>query len=178
MFRSASRPLLRIRHAPSARCVPPWSALRIQASTRPILRATRPYSTPPPPSFASTFGKRGWWQWAWFREDGTPRSKRKGALYAVLASAALIPIPVLMYALLLTEEHSFIAWSLVQCYRTDARYDKVNWEDFDTVVDYFHDVSGRGSPPCLLVTCDIITACHCAFGESPRDGPGSGGDGV
>ncbi|KAF9018236.1 hypothetical protein BDZ89DRAFT_353257 [Hymenopellis radicata] len=133
MFRAVSRPLFRISRAPSARCASQWSASRIPASTR-------SYSTPPQPSFASTVGKRGWWQRAWFRDDGTPRSKRKGALYALLASVALVPIPVLMYALLLTEEHSFIAWSLVQCYRTDARYDQVNWDDLDSVVDYFRDL--------------------------------------
>ncbi|KAF9022155.1 hypothetical protein BDZ89DRAFT_1163391 [Hymenopellis radicata] len=123
MFRAASRRLFRISRAPSTRCATQLSA--------PLPRA----------SFASTVGKRGWWQRAWFRKDGTPSSKRKGALYGLFASLALVPIPVLAYAFVLYEDHSFVAWSLVQCYRIDARYDKVNWDDLDSVVDYFRDVS-------------------------------------
>ncbi|KAF9018245.1 hypothetical protein BDZ89DRAFT_1074039 [Hymenopellis radicata] len=130
MFRATSRPLFRISRAPSARCASKWSAPRIPAPTR-------SYITPPQPSFASTVGKRGWWQWAWFREDGTPRSKRTGAFYALIA---LQPCFVLKHALDLYEENASTAWLLAQCYRTDARYDKINWDDLDSVVDYFRDL--------------------------------------
>ncbi|KAF9018237.1 hypothetical protein BDZ89DRAFT_353318 [Hymenopellis radicata] len=142
MFRATSRPLFRIGRAPCARCATQLSIPRIPASTRPILRVPtlRPYSTPPQPSFASTVDKRGWWQRAWFREDGTPRSKRKGAFYALVASLALVPIAVLKYALVLLTENVSTARLLARCYRIDRRYDQVDWDDFDSVLDYFRDL--------------------------------------
>ncbi|KAF8881854.1 hypothetical protein CPB85DRAFT_1442722 [Mucidula mucida] len=103
--------------------------------------ATNITGTPPQPRFASIVGRGGWWHRAWFRKDGTPRSKRKGAVYVLLASPVLIPIAVLVYMLALCEERRSLAWSLAQCYRTNTRYGKMDWDDFDSVADYYRDLA-------------------------------------
>ncbi len=55
--------------------------------------------------------------------------------------ANVVLILILAHMLTLHEERWFIAVLLVQCYCTNTQYDKMDWKDYNSVVNFFQDVS-------------------------------------
>jgi len=76
----------------------------------------------------------------WFRADGTPRSKLRGAIYTALATTTVLTL--LSFAEIVGEydKVNYVLTSLVYIQFTDSAYNSVDFSDERSARNYFFDL--------------------------------------